>query len=93
MILRTSFWRKILTVWFVVDCLCIFARFDLRPQYVEATRLIREQALEEPSILKIESRFGIQLWHVLVTILLWASISETYTANAIRTFVTDLFTF
>mmetsp|Transcript_8560 Transcript_8560/g.10820 ORF Transcript_8560/g.10820 Transcript_8560/m.10820 type:complete len:239 (+) Transcript_8560:69-785(+) len=61
--------------------------------YVEATRLIREQALEEPSILKIESRFGIQLWHVLVTILLWASISETYTANAIRTFVTDLFTF
>jgi len=61
--------------------------------YVEATRLIREQALEEPSILKIESRFGIQLWHVLVTILLWASISETYTANAIQTFVTDLFTF
>mmetsp|Transcript_11650 Transcript_11650/g.17934 ORF Transcript_11650/g.17934 Transcript_11650/m.17934 type:complete len:239 (-) Transcript_11650:124-840(-) len=61
--------------------------------YVEATRLIREQALEEPSILKIESRFGIQLWHVLVTILLWASISETYTGNAVRTFVTDIFTF
>mmetsp|Transcript_11649 Transcript_11649/g.17932 ORF Transcript_11649/g.17932 Transcript_11649/m.17932 type:complete len:239 (-) Transcript_11649:121-837(-) len=61
--------------------------------YVEATRLIREQALEEPSILKRESRLGIQVWHVLVTILLWASISETYTANAIQTFVTDLFTF
>jgi len=61
--------------------------------YVEATRLIREQALEEPSILKRESRLWIQVWHVLVTILLWASISETYTANAVRTFVTDIFTF
>eukprot|EP00984_Skeletonema_dohrnii_P013971 scaffold5849_cov120-Skeletonema_dohrnii-CCMP3373.AAC.8 len=33
---------------------------DSHSMYVEATRLIREQALEEPSILKIESRFGIQ---------------------------------
>jgi hypothetical protein len=61
--------------------------------YLEATRLIREQALAEPSILKIESRLGIQVWHLLVTLLLWASISETYTGNAIRQFVTDIFTF
>lgn len=63
-----------------------------RSQYLEATRLIREQAIKEPSILKRESRFLIQVWHILVTVLLWASISETYTGNAIRQFVTDIFT-
>jgi len=59
--------------------------------YVECTRLIREDALG--GILKKESRLGIQAWHILVTVLLWASISETYTGNAIQVFVTDVFTF
>jgi len=61
--------------------------------YVDATLQIRRQALSEPPVLKIDSRLGIQAWHILVTVLLWASITETYTGNAIRTFVTDVFTF
>lgn len=62
-------------------------------QYVEATRLIREQALAKPPIFKKDSRLGVQAWHILVTILLWSSISETYTGNAIRNVVTEIFTF
>ena len=85
--------KLILTVWFVILIVCASSLICLRPQYLESTRLIRVHALEEPSILKKESRLLIQVWHVLVTILLWASISETYTGNAIRAFVTDLFTF
>eukprot|EP00984_Skeletonema_dohrnii_P026698 scaffold16088_cov122-Skeletonema_dohrnii-CCMP3373.AAC.1 len=86
-VLRDSY---IAWVWFDILIVCASS---LRPQYLESTRLIRVHALEEPSILKRESRLLIQVWHVLVTILLWASISETYTGNAIRAFVTDLFTF
>lgn len=75
-----------------VDCLCTFALFLQRIQYIFAAILIREQALAEPPILKVENRLGIQVWHILVAVLLWASISETYTAGAIRQCFTDIFT-
>jgi hypothetical protein len=83
----------IVTVFFVINC--VFAPLIFCPQYVYATWVIRRQALADPPIFKPESRTFVQTWHILVTVLLWASITEKYTdtGKAIRDFVTNLFTF
>lgn len=61
--------------------------------YTEATRKIRSEARADPPILANPSgRLGIQLWHSLVTIVLWADVSESYTGQAITNFLKDVFT-
>mmetsp|Transcript_1057 Transcript_1057/g.1847 ORF Transcript_1057/g.1847 Transcript_1057/m.1847 type:complete len:208 (+) Transcript_1057:249-872(+) len=57
--------------------------------YTEATRKIRSEAMDD--ILQGDRLF-IQLWHVLVVIVLWADVSESYTGQAITNFLKNIFT-
>lgn len=58
--------------------------------YTEATRKIRVEA--KANVLRNpDKRFGIQLWHSIVVILLWADVSESVTGNAIEKIVIDTF--
>ncbi|GFH55612.1 hypothetical protein CTEN210_12088 [Chaetoceros tenuissimus] len=59
--------------------------------YAEATRKIRSEATSEPPVFS-GNRLGVQLWHVLVTIVLWADVSESFTGNFIETSLVKLFT-
>ncbi|KAI2492642.1 hypothetical protein MHU86_21918 [Fragilaria crotonensis] len=58
--------------------------------YTEATRKIRWEAKNH--ILKVKNRFGIQLWHSIVVIILWADVSASPTATFIIDFLKDVFT-
>jgi hypothetical protein len=63
--------------------------------YTEATRKIRAEATSDPPILSDPSfggRLGTQVWHLLVVLVLWADVSESYTGNAITNFIKDVFT-
>ena len=58
--------------------------------YANATYMIYKQANMDPPVYAKETRFGIQLWHVLVTVVLWANASESYTGHAISNAVANL---
>ena len=58
--------------------------------YANATYMIYKQANMDPPVYAKDTRFGIQLWHVLVTIVLWANASESYTGHAISNAVANL---
>jgi hypothetical protein len=59
--------------------------------YTEATRKIRVEATSEPPVFS-GNRLGVQLWHVLVTVVLWADVSESFTGNFIETSLVQVFT-
>jgi predicted membrane protein len=67
------------------DCYVVWGIF-----YTEATRKIRSEAKQ--GILAVKSRFGIQLWHSLVVIILWADVSTSPFAERITSFLKDVFT-
>jgi len=58
--------------------------------YTEAIRKIREEAKE--GILQKENRFGIQLWHTLVVLVLWADVTTSPVGQRITDFIKDVFT-
>ena len=59
--------------------------------YTEATRKIRWEA--KHGILKVKNRFGIQLWHSIVVIVLWATTVSTSPAPSLVTdFLMNVFT-
>jgi hypothetical protein len=58
--------------------------------YANATYNIYKQASMDPPVYAKDSRFGIQLWHVLVTVVLWADTSESYTGHAISNAIANL---
>ena len=58
--------------------------------YANATYMIYTQANMDPPVYAKDTRFGIQLWHVLVTVVLWANASESYTGHAISNAVANL---
>ena len=67
------------------DCYLLWAVF-----YTEATRKIRWEAKNR--ILKVKNRFGIQLWHSIVVVILWADVSASPTATFVIDFLKDVFT-
>ena len=52
---------------------------------------IRAEATSEPPVFS-GNRLGVQLWHVLVAIVLWADVSESFTGNLIEKTLVKLFT-
>ena len=58
--------------------------------YADAAYNIYKQARMDPPVYAKDTRFGIQLWHVLVTVVLWANASESYTGHAISNAVANL---
>lgn len=67
------------------DCYVVWGIF-----YTEATRKIRSEAKQ--GILALDNRFGIQLWHSLVVIILWADVTTSPIGDRITDFVKDVFT-
>jgi len=59
--------------------------------YTEATRKIRAEATSEPPVFD-GNRLAVQLWHILVVIVLWADVSESFTGNYIENSLVKLFT-
>lgn len=51
--------------------------------YTNATYNVWKQATSDPPVFVKESRVGVQAWHLICTLLLWADVSESYTGNAI----------
>jgi len=61
--------------------------------YTEATLKIRREATSDPPVLaNPKGRAGIQIWHCLVVLVLWADVSESVTGNAITNFIKNVFT-
>jgi hypothetical protein len=58
--------------------------------YAFATYTIFVQANMEPPVYAKDSRFGIQLWHILVTVVLWADTSESFTGHAISNAIAQM---
>ena len=58
--------------------------------YADATYTIFKQARTDPPVYAKDSRFGIQSWHVFVTVVLWADVSESYTGHAISNTIRNI---
>jgi hypothetical protein len=58
--------------------------------YADAAYNIYKQARMDPPVYAKDTRFGIQLWHVLVTVVLLANTSESYTGHAISNAIASL---
>ncbi|OEU14531.1 hypothetical protein FRACYDRAFT_241077 [Fragilariopsis cylindrus CCMP1102] len=58
--------------------------------YADAAYDIYKQARMDPPVYAKDTRFGIQLWHVLVTVVLLANTSESYTGHAISNAIASL---
>ena len=58
--------------------------------YTEAIRKIRQEALD--GVLVKENRVGIQVWHALVVLVLWADVTTSPVGERITDFIKDVFT-